>query len=122
MINPKKNNKVENNPTAKDRVDLFPVFKTLYDLVLEFEHSHGQFPKLHKFTVGKRISTALIVSVEKMSEAIVSSETRQKSLIAAIDTRRYERFSSLIVSALAQIGGFLQLEKKHPGKDPVTQG
>lgn len=34
---------------VKDKVDLFPVFKTMYDLVLEFEHAHGRFPKMHKY-------------------------------------------------------------------------
>jgi hypothetical protein len=63
-----KNNSAKNDG-AKDKVDLFPIFRTMYDLVLDFEHAHGQFPKLHKFTVGKRISTSLIVALENIIAA-----------------------------------------------------
>lgn len=55
-------------------MDLFPVFRTLYDLVLEFERVHAQFPKVHKHSVGKRLSLSLIVAVEHLTEAIVSEE------------------------------------------------
>ncbi len=120
---------------AKDKVDLFPVFKTMYDLVLEFEHAHGQFPKMHKFTVGKRVSTSLVVALEQIISAIVSEDRRVSALsnsivelektrilirlshdLKAIDTKRYERFSRLIVSALEQVSALLRAAKKPPGK------
>lgn len=120
---------------GKDKVDLFPVFRTIYDLVLEFEHAHAQFPKGHKFTVGKRISTSLIVALEGVTEAVVSEDRRQSSLVEAIvelektrilirlshdlkaiDTKRYERFSRLVVSALTQVTGLLKVAKKRQGK------
>jgi len=65
---------------GKDKVDLFPVFRTMYNLVLEFERAHAQFPKIHKFTVGKRISTSLIVALENVTAAIVSEERRLTAL------------------------------------------
>jgi len=108
----------------KDRVDLFPVFKTFYDLILEFEYAHAQFPKIHKYSVGKRLSLSLVMALEDLTEAIVSEDRREQALVAAIvklekirilirishdlraiDTKRYERFAGLIVSALAQVGG-----------------
>lgn len=120
---------------AKDKVDLFPVFKTMYDLVLEFEHAHGQFPKIHKFTVGKRVSTSLIVALEQIISAIVSEERRIPALsnsivelektrilirlshdLKAIDTKRYERFSRLVVAALEQVSALLRAAKKPAGK------
>jgi len=120
---------------VKDKVDLFPVFKTMYDLVLEFEHAHGQFPKMHKFTVGKRVSTSLIVALEQIISAIVSEDRRASALsnsivelektrilirlshdLKAIDTKRYERFSRLVVSALEQVSALLRAAKKSPGK------
>ncbi len=120
---------------VKDKVDLFPVFKTMYDLVLEFEHAHGQFPKMHKFTVGKRVSTSLIVALEQIISAIVSEDRRASALsnsivelektrilirlshdLKAIDTKRYERFSRLVVSALEQVSALLRAAKKPPGK------
>jgi hypothetical protein len=70
--------------SSKDKVDLFPVFKTMYDLVLEFEHAHGQFPKIHKFTVGKRVSTSLIVALEQIISAIVSEDRRISALSNSI--------------------------------------
>ena len=120
---------------VKDKVDLFPVFKTMYDLVLEFEYAHGQFPKMHKFTVGKRVSTSLIVALEQIISAIVSEDRRVSALsnsivelektrilirlshdLKAIDTKRYERFSRWIVSALEQVSALLRVAKKPPGK------
>ena len=120
---------------VKDKVDLFPVFKTMYDLVLEFEHAHGHFPKMHKFTVGKRVSTSLIVALEQIISAIVSEDRRVSALsnsivelektrilirlshdLKAIDTKRYERFSRLVVSALEQVSALLRAAKKSPGK------
>ncbi len=120
---------------VKDKVDLFPVFKTMYDLVLEFEHAHGQFPKMHKFTVGKRVSTSLIVALEQIISAIVSEDRRASALsnsivelektrilirlshdLRAIDTKRYERFSRLVVFALEQVSALLRAAKKPPGK------
>lgn len=65
-------NNTAKDKTAKDKVDLFPIFKTMYDLVLNFEYAHGQLPKIHKFTVGKRISTSLIIALEGVITAIVS--------------------------------------------------
>lgn len=124
----------EENP-VKDKVDLFPIFKTMYDLVLEFEHAHGQFPKIHKFTVGKRVSTSLIVALEQVISAIVSEDRRISALsnaivelektrilirlshdLKAIDTKRYERFSRLVVSALEQVSALLRAAKKPAGK------
>lgn len=63
----KSEQKIEEN-LPKDRVDLFPVFRTLYDLIIEFERAHAQ----------------------------------------------------LIVSALAQVGGLLKVEKKR--SDKVYEG
>ena len=74
----------EDKALGKDKVDLFPVFRTLYELVLAFEQAHVQFPKVHKFTVGKRISTSLIVALENVIEAIVSEERRSAGLVGAI--------------------------------------
>lgn len=130
MSEEKSTQKPEEN-LPKDRVDLFPVFKTLYDLVLDFERAHAQFPKVHKYSVGKRLSLSLIVAVENLTEAIVSEVRREKALVAtiveleksrilirishdlkAIDTKRYARFAKLIVEALNQVGGLLKVEKK----------
>lgn len=119
----------------KDRVDLFPVFRTFYDLILEFERAHAQFPKIHKYGVGKRLSTSLIRALESVTEAIVSEAKRQDRLeqaivelektrilmrlshdLRAIDKKRYERFSRLIVSALSQATALLKIAKKRSGK------
>ena len=128
-------NNSSKNESSKDKVDLFPIFRTMYDLVLDFEHAHGQFPKLHKFTVGKRISTSLIVALENIIAAIVSEDRRIQALsssvvelektrilirlshdLKAIDTKRYERFSLLVVSALEQVAALLKAARKHSDK------
>jgi len=120
---------------VKDRVDLFPVFKTIYELVLEFEKAHAQFPKIHKFSVGKRTSTSLVVTLEKVCAGIVEESIREASLIdaivelektrilirlahdlKAIDTKRYERFSRLIVEALMQVTALLKAAQKRHAK------
>jgi hypothetical protein len=55
--------------------------KTFYTPVhQDFEHAHGQFSKLHKFTVGKRISTSLIVALENIIAAIVPEDRRIHAL------------------------------------------
>nr|BFD69178.1 hypothetical protein HAGR004_42000 [Bdellovibrio sp. HAGR004]BFD69188.1 hypothetical protein HAGR004_42100 [Bdellovibrio sp. HAGR004] len=130
----KSEQKIEEN-FPKDRVDLFPVFRTLYDLIIEFERAHAQFPKIHKYSVGKRLSTSLLMALEDVTEAIVAEDRREQALVSAIvrleksrilirishdlkaiDTKRYARFAQLIVSALAQVGGLLKVEKKRSDK------
>jgi hypothetical protein len=118
-----------------DKVDLFPIFRILYDLILEFETAHEQFPKKHKFTLGKRLSLGFILALEQVISAIVLEETRLRSLPAAIvelektrilirlshdlkaiDSLRYEKFSRLIVSALEHVSALLRVAKKQSNK------
>ena len=118
-------------PLDPDRVDLFPIFRTMYELLLEFEHAHAQFPKLHKFTVGKRISISFVQALEYVTEAIAVEERRVPRLsdaivslekarilvrvahdLKAMDSRRYERFARLVVSATGQTGALIKVAKK----------
>jgi len=72
------------NALPPDRIDLFPIFRTLYDLILDFERAHEQFPRIHKFTVGKRLSVSLLQSLEYVIEAIVTNDGRLGHLSKAI--------------------------------------
>lgn len=118
-------------PLDPDRVDLFPIFRTMYELLLEFEHAHEQFPKPHKFTVGKRISISFLQALEYVTEAIAVEERRIPRLadaivslekarilvrvahdLRAMDSKRYERFARLVVSATGQTGALIKVAKK----------
>lgn len=124
-----------NSDAPKDKVDLFPIFKTLYKLILDFDHAHRQFPKVHKFTVGSRISNSLMLTLEQVISAIVLPLDRESCLsrvivelekirilirishdLKAIDNKRYEKFSRLVVRVLQQASALLKAAKKQSGK------
>ena len=118
---------------APDRVDSFPLFRTLFDLCKAFEYAHEQFPKIHKHSLGGRISLSLVEALEAVVAAVVQKSKREEHLIQTVivleksrillrlayeircvDQKRYERFSRLIVSALEQTGAFLKSAKIPP--------
>ncbi len=129
---------------AGDKVDTFPIFRTLFDLCRDYECAHAQFPKVHKHTIGGRLSVCFAEALEAVIAAVVQKSRREEHLVRAVvllekarilcrlaheircmDPKRYARFSRLIVSALEQLAAFLKSGKvrcEQFGKGSRCQG